>query len=192
MPVYNEQRALPATLECLLRQQGEYEVIVVDGGSCDGTRAIVAAEPRVRWVDAPKGRAAQMNAGARVAQGEWLLFLHADTWLPSGALLKLNRLEADATRETGGFRQRFSSGDWRLRLISGLHNSRCRWTKIFYGDQAMFVRRALFERVGGFPDVPIMEDVGLSEKLLKLTRPVLLRDYVITDARKFLQHGVCQ
>ena len=190
IPAYNEARALPATLDHLAGQTGNHEIIVVDGGSSDATADIVRAHAGLTLLSAPKGRASQMNAGARAARGDWLLFLHADTLLPGGVLA---RLEAEcATRgcAAGGFRQRFTGDDWRLRAISWLHNTRCRVTRIFYGDQAMFVRRDLFESLGGFPAVAMLEDVLFSEKLKRATRPVLLDDSVLTDSRKFVQRGV--
>ena len=190
IPAYQEEKALPATLRSLLAQPGEYEVIVVDGGSTDRTRGIVLAEPRARLFMAPKGRAAQMNAGARQARGEWLLFLHADTHLPDGALDRLNRMEGETVIQAGGFHHRFSGGDWRLRLISFLDNFRCVRSRIIYGDQAMFVRRSLFERLGGFPEQPILEDVDFCEKLVGVTEPVLLRPPVVTDSRKFVAMGI--
>lgn len=192
IPAYNEEKALPATLRGLLDQPGDYEVILVDGGSCDRTREIAEAAPRVRLATAPKGRASQMNAGAKLAQGEWLLFLHADTRLPAGALARLNELEADTQVQAGGFLHRFSGSeeDWRLRLISWLDNVRCRCSRIIYGDQALFVRRALFGRLGGFPEQPILEDVAFCEKLVRVTRLVLLRPPVVTDSRKFVIKGV--
>ncbi len=128
IPTYNEENALPAALERVFRQRGSYEVIVVDGGSSDRTCEIVRAEPRVRLLTVPKGRASQMNAGARIASGEWLLFLHADTFLPNGALHRLNALEADLDFQAGGFRHRFSDRDWRLRLISCMDNLRSKTT----------------------------------------------------------------
>ena len=190
IPVYDEEVVLPATLDHVNHQAGEFEIIVVDGGSHDRTCDIVSRYPEVQLLHAAKGRALQMNAGAGVARGEWLLFLHADTLLPPHALSTLNALEADQTYQTGGFRQRFSGDDWRLRLISFLHNFRCQRTRIMYGDQALFVRQALFNRLNGFPDQPILEDVAFGEKLLPITRPVLLDDYVITDSRKFEKIGI--
>jgi rSAM/selenodomain-associated transferase 2 len=190
IPTYNEETALPETLRHLLRQPGDYEVIVVDGGSSDRTREILNAEPRVRLVTAPKGRASQMNVGARHATGEWLLFLHADTLLPVGALARLNALEADSAIQAGGFLHRFSGTDWRLRLVSVLDNFRCRCSRIIYGDQAMFVRRTLFEQLDGFPDQPILEDVAFCAKLVRITSPVLLSPPVLTDSRKFVKMGI--
>ncbi len=190
IPAFNEEKALPGTLCRLLRQRGAYEVIVVDGGSGDRTREIVRAQPKARLLTAPTGRASQMNAGAKEARGEWLLFLHADTRLPEGALARLNAMEPDPAIQAGGFWHQFSGDDWRLRLVSGLDNFRCRRTRIIYGDQAMFVRRELFDRMGGFPDQPILEDVAFCEKLVRVARPILLGPPVLTDSRKFVKMGV--
>jgi rSAM/selenodomain-associated transferase 2 len=190
IPTYNEEKALPVTLRHLLSQPGDYEVLVVDGGSTDRTCLIAQTESRVRLLEAPKGRALQMNAGAKRATGTWLLFLHADTRLPDGALLRLNAMEADAAAQAGGFWHRFSGENWRLRLVSCLDNFRCRFSRIIYGDQALFVRRFLFERLGGFPDRPILEDVAFCEKLVHVTVPILLSPSVITDSRKFVAVGV--
>ncbi len=199
IPTYNEEKALPETLRALLRQPGDYEVIIVDGGSTDRTRAIVsefALSPQssalstVRLLSSPKGRAIQMNAGAKVAKGEWLLFLHADTLLPACAMQRLSQLEADPKIQAGGFMHQFSGNDWRLRCISFLDNFRCVRSRIIYGDQALFVRRKFFERLGGFPNRPILEDVAFCEKVIRETDPMLLFPPVITDARKFLKMGI--
>ena len=188
IPVLNEQRALPATLQRVFDQQGEFEVIVVDGGSADGTADIVARDSRIAWLDAKTGRASQMNAGARAAGGDWLLFLHADTLLPENALQNIEALPADV--QAGGFTHRFSGSARGLRLVSWLHNFRCRRTRVFYGDQAMFVRRSLFFALGAFPDEPMLEDLLFGETLATVTRPVMLDSQVVTDSRKFEQEGV--
>ena len=190
IPTYNEEKALPSTLACLSSQAGDYELIIVDGGSTDRTCEIALAQPQARLLTARKGRASQMNAGAIGARGEWLLFLHADTLLPKGALQDLNALESDKKIGAGGFRHRFSGEDWRLRLISWIDNLRAQVTRIIYGDQAIFVRRALFERLGGFPDQPCLEDIVFCRKLRHVCRPVLLEQHVVTDSRKFVQMGV--
>jgi rSAM/selenodomain-associated transferase 2 len=190
IPTYNEEKALPATLARLSSQAGDYELIVVDGGSSDRTCEIARAQPRARLLTAQKGRASQMNAGAIGARGEWLLFLHADTLLPEGALQGLNALEANTSIEAGGFRHRFSGEDWRLRLISSIDNLRARVTRIIYGDQAMFVRRTLFERLGGFPEQAFLEDIVFCQRLKQVSRPRLLEQHVITDSRKFVQMGI--
>jgi rSAM/selenodomain-associated transferase 2 len=190
IPTYNEETALPATLTQLLAQPGEYEVVVVDGGSQDRTCELINNEPRVHVLSAPKGRARQMNRGARHARGEWILFLHADTILPAGALRRLNNMEADDSIQAGGFLHQFAGNDWRLKLLSLLNNFRCTRSRIIYGDQALFVRRSVYEQLGGFPNLPILEDVAFCERLLKITTPLILSPPAITDGRKFLKMGV--
>jgi rSAM/selenodomain-associated transferase 2 len=202
IPAYHEEKALPSTLDALFRQTGDYETIVVDGGSTDGTRQVlrnygvdfnaspITHHPSRVLLTAPKGRASQMNAGAKAARGEWLMFLHADTVLPARAISRLNAMEADHAIQAGGFLHQFSGHDWRLRLISFLDNFRCARSRIIYGDQALFVRRSLFEELGGFPEQPILEDVAFCERLLRRTTPLLLAPPVVTDSRKFVQMGV--
>ena len=188
IPAYNEERALPQTLDRLFSLPGEREVILADGGSTDATVRITRRYPGVRIVAAPKGRASQMNAGAREAGGEWLLFLHADTLLPDDALARIAGLDEDVA--AGGFRHRFSGRGFGLWLISLMDNIRCSRSRIIFGDQAMFVRRSLFTRLGGFPDVERLEDVRFCELLVRQTRPVLLDPPVVTDSRKFVEQGV--
>lgn len=188
IPVLNEEKALPATLEQVFTQKGDYEVIVVDGHSDDHSREIVKSFPDVTLICSQRGRALQMNAGAKLATGEWLLFLHADTVLPGDALSAIGGLDPDI--KAGCFHQQFSGNHRLLRVISWLHNRRCHRSRIIYGDQAMFVRRVLFEKLEGFPEEPILEDVKFSESLVKVTRPVILEEPVITDSRKFVQRGI--
>jgi len=188
IPAYNEERALPATLERLFAQAGDFEVILVDGGSSDATRCIARRHPRVQLIQAAKGRAAQMNAGAARARGEWLVFLHADTLLPENGLARIAGLPGESA--AGGFRHRFSGRGFGLWFISLADNIRCMRSRIIFGDQAMFVRRALFARLGGFPRIERLEDVRFCESLVKHTKPVLLDLTVTTDSRKFVQQGV--
>ena len=188
VPVLNEERILPTTLEHLAEQKGEHEIIIVDGGSEDRTTEIVQTKPEIKLLASERGRARQMNIGAAAAQGEWLLFLHADTQLPEDGLKKIELLSKEVS--AGCFHQRFSDKHCLLRAISKLHNWRCNRSRIIYGDQAMFVRRELFEQLGGFPEEPILEDVLFSEALVKVTKPVFLDEHVITDSRKFMQRGI--
>ena len=189
IPFLNEERALPATLAALFASPAAIEVIAVDSGSTDGSRRVLAPYPQIKVLAAERGRAEQMNAGARAARGDLLLFLHADTQLPFAALGTLAARCADPGFLWGGFHQEFSGTDWRLRFISWLHNHRCRFTGVFYGDQALFVRRELFERAGGFPPGR-MEDIALSERLLRMAPPTLIELSVVTDSRKFVRMGV--
>ncbi|NMQ26352.1 glycosyltransferase [Candidatus Accumulibacter phosphatis] len=187
IPTFNEEARIGATLANVLPQRPA-EVLVVDSGSSDATASIAAATAGVQLLQSAKGRARQMNAGAAAARGEWLLFLHADTLLPAGALERIAALPDGVL--AGAFRHRFSGDDWRLRLISRLDNTRSRLTKIAFGDQAVFVRRMLFERLGGFPVCEVMEDVAFGEVLRRATTPILLSEEAITDSRKFEQMGV--
>ncbi len=188
IPAYNEEKALPDTLDRLFSQRGEFEAILVDGASTDATTRVARRYPAVRILDAPRGRASQMNAGATAARGDWLLFLHADTLLPDDAITSIAALPR--TVSAGGFRHRFSGRGFALQLISMADNIRCARSRIIFGDQAMFIRRALFLRLGGFPEVERMEDVRFCETLVKQVRPVILDKSVVTDSRKFIQHGV--
>ena len=190
IPALNEQNALPGTLKSVLDQAREYEVIVVDGGSSDDTVQIASSFTRVITAFATMGRASQMNAGAELARGEWLLFLHADTQLPKGALQLIEDVGTDQNIKAGGFCHRFSDDNWGLRLISWINNRRCKRTRVFYGDQAPFVRRNLFKELGGFPSEPFLEDIQFMEKLLEVTKPVCLPACVVTDSRRFIQHGI--
>ena len=186
IPTLNESLALPGTLARLAGQTVAHDIIVADGGSTDDTHD-AALRGNAQWLTAPRGSGAQMNAGARLAHGEWLLFLHADTLLPEHALAAIAALPPSV--EAGCFHQAFSDAHPLLRAVSHLHNWRCKRTRIMYGDQAMFVRRTVFEALGGFEEVDL-EDVKLSEQLRLRATPVLLPATVITDARKFRAQGI--
>ena len=188
MPVLDEAAEIETALSALVpyRQRG-VEVIVADGGSSDSTaeRARVLAD---RVIAAPRGRSLQMNAGAAAAQGDVLLFLHADTQLPENADgLVLDGL-ARSGSAWGRFDVRFDGGGL-LRVVAAMMNLRSRLTGIATGDQALFVTRAAFERVGGFPAIALMEDVALSVRLKRFGRPCALRARVTTSARRWRKHG---
>jgi len=190
VPVLDEAAGITAALEALtpFRQRG-VEVIVVDGGSRDRTMEL--ARPLAdRAIAAPRGRGAQMNAGAAIATGDVLLFLHADTTLPpdvDGLLLEAMR---DSTWQWGRFDTRIEGGNPLLAMVAGFMNWRSLITGIATGDQAMFVRRVAFAEVGGFPDIPLMEDVALSKRLKRIGRPLGLAARVVTSGRRYHERGV--
>ena len=190
VPCLNEAEGIAAALDALspLRRRGA-EVIVVDGGSADGTVPI--AEARADLVlAAPRGRASQMNAGARRARGDVLLFLHADTRRPDEA----DALVAEALARSGASWGRFDvtirGRHPLLRVIAAAMNLRSRWTGIATGDQAIFVRRSTFERVGGYPEIALMEDIALSSKLRAQSAPVCIASRASTSGRRWEKHGV--
>ncbi len=188
IPVLNEAPIIVAALEALapLRGRGA-EVIVVDGGSHDGTPAL-AGPLADRVIVAPRGRGAPMNAGAALGSGEALLFLHADTTLPDGA----DRLVANALsqRSWGRFDLRIAGRHPFLAVIARMINWRSRLTGIASGDQAIFVSRDAFLAVGGFPDLPLMEDIAISQRLKRLCRPACIATPVITCGRRWEHYGV--
>jgi len=189
LPVLNEAATVPAQLAALqgLRTRGT-ELIVVDGGSDDGTADL--ARPAVdRVLAAPRGRAAQMNVGAKASRGQVLLFLHADTTLPPAAD-DLIRSAIAAGAAWGRFDVRIDGHQPLLRAVERMMNWRSRWSSIATGDQAIFVRREAFERVDGYPELPLMEDIALSKRLKRLALPACLREPVITSGRRWQKHGV--
>jgi rSAM/selenodomain-associated transferase 2 len=190
IPTLNEEKALPATLDALMTQSGDFEVTIVDGASDDRTRSIVerfaARDGRIHLHLSHRGRAQQMNTGARSSKREWLLFLHADTLLPEDALPLIT--DQDDAVEAGCFRHSFSGSGRALGLLSWFHNRRFQVTRVVYGDQGLFIRRKLFEGLGGFP-AGEMEDIAFGLLLRTATRPIMLPSKLITDSRKFEQMG---
>jgi rSAM/selenodomain-associated transferase 2 len=188
VPVLHEAVTLAATLAPLQAVRGAVaEIVVVDGGSQDAT-AQVAAPLADRVIQAPRGRATQMNAGAASATGEILLFLHADTRLPPQALDRVR--EALRSRAWGRFDVSIDGASPLLRMVACAMNVRSRLTGIATGDQAIFMTRAAFAAVGGFPEIPLMEDVAISRRLRDRSAPACLRDRVATSGRRWERHGV--
>ena len=189
VPVLDEAAGIEAALTALspCRERG-VELIIVDGGSHDDTPAL--AQPLAdRVIAAPRGRATQMNAGAAIARGDVLLFLHADTKLPENA----DALVCDGLARTGRVWGRFAiriEGGRLLRLIARMINLRSWITRIATGDQAIFVSRVAFDAIRGFPPIALMEDVALSTRLKRVGPPLCLRERVTTSPRRWIDYGI--
>lgn len=188
IPVINELPCIAAAVDSAW-QAGVDEVLVVDGGSTDGTwqRLESLACRRLR---SPAGRAVQQNVGAASAQGDVLLFQHADTRLAPHAAEQIRQALRDPRRLCGAFRQQIDSPRRVYRGLEWGNAWRVRWQGMPYGDQGIFVRREIFEQLGGFPAVPLMEDVLLMRRLRRLSWPVLLPGPLHVSPRRWERHGV--
>ncbi len=188
LPVLNEEASLPDVLARLqyLRQHG-HEIIVVDGGSHDNS-LMLAQQAADKVIVSRPGRALQMNSGAELATGDILLFLHADTTLPDAVERVLSEIEGDAF--WGRFDVRLSGKRFIFRIIEAMMNFRSRVTSVATGDQAIFVNRSLFEKVGGYPEIALMEDVAISKQLRRIVKPVCLRSKVVTSSRRWEDRGI--
>lgn len=188
IPTLNEAETVVRTLS-LVRQTGECELIVVDGGSGDDTFALACSHADI-VLGAARGRAQQMNAGAQAATGDVLLFLHADSVLPHQFTQRLQLVFADAAVVGGRFDVHLDAMGWQFRLIETLMNTRSRLSRISTGDQAIFVRRDVFQRLGGFPELELMEDIEFSRMLKRVGKIACLHDRVTTSARRWQRDGV--
>jgi rSAM/selenodomain-associated transferase 2 len=192
IPTLNEGTRITSALDALveLRWFG-VEIIVVDGGSGDATiqRARMRADHVIR---ARRGRATQMNAGAAIATGEILLFLHADTKLPPEAERVIFDSLAHAPHEWGRFDVAIEGNHPMFRIIATTMNLRSRISGIATGDQAIFVKRDVFHAVGGFPEIPLMEDIALSKALKRRSRPLCIPDRVVTSGRRWETNGIAR
>jgi rSAM/selenodomain-associated transferase 2 len=190
MPVLNEEAVLEHHLGILIHQTSHFdcELLIVDGGSTDRTTEIAQRFGRV--IPSQRGRAAQMNCGAREANGEVLIFLHADTLLPGDAFGAIEHTLKAHDVVGGAFRICFNCDQWPYRLVAFTTNLRSRFRNIFTGDQAYFVRSASFHAIGGFPNQPLMEDLEIITRLHKIGKVVLLPHYVTTSARRHEKIGL--
>ena len=189
IPTLNEESEIEA---CLMRLQGlreeGFEVIVVDGGSFDKTPQLLEGLCD-QFISTRQGRAAQMNAGARQAKGKFIFFLHVDTQLPEKFSEIILSIEADRFC-WGRFSVTLSGKHWSFRIIESMMNLRSRLTGIVTGDQVMFVSQKLFREVDGFPEIPLMEDVAMSQSLKRISSPLCLRQRVLTSSRRWEKHGI--
>lgn len=190
IPVLNEAATLPHTLTAVRQLQPQPDMIVVDGQSTDGTWAALSAESDIHVLQAPRGRAKQMNAGAAATRGEWLLFLHADTLLPQESYAAALAVQQAGTHTWGWFDIRFDDPRPAFGLLAWAINRRARLRQSPTGDQAVFVRRDTFEAVGGFPALPLMEDVALARLLRERGSGYPIAVPVITSARRWRQGGI--
>lgn len=188
VPMLNEAAGLPDLCEHLVPLgRAGVEIVFVDGGSQDGSEAVAQAMG-FRVLASPPGRARQMNAGAAQSDGDALLFLHADTRLPEGALIAIT--EALRQHQWGRFDVRIAGKPWALRLVSALMNWRSRLSGIATGDQGLFMTRQAFEEVGGFPEQPLMEDIDICRALKAKGSPACLPLQVVTSGRRWETRGV--
>jgi len=188
IPAVNERERIARAVESAWDAKAD-EVLVVDGGSTDGCWGLLQ-DLKCHALRSAPGRAVQQNVGAREATGDYLLFQHADNRLGENAIDQLR--EACRSRDVvcGAYRQRIEHHAWRYRLLEWGNNRRVRWRRMAYGDQGIFVRQDVFWQEGGFPEVPLMEDVLLMKRLRRISRPLLLDGPLFVDARRWQRHGV--
>ena len=187
IPVLNEAKILERTLFELQSELGDHELIIVDGGSTD--RSVPIAERYGKVVASARGRAKQLNTGAAAASGDILVFLHADIWLESGALAAVET----ALRSGyigGGFRQKIDGKNVLYRAIEMAGNIRGKYLKVFYGDSGIFLKRADFKKIGGFSEVPILEEMEFSRALCKLGKTTLVIPHIHISARRWETKGI--
>jgi rSAM/selenodomain-associated transferase 2 len=192
VPVFNEAKTLPYVIEHLKIVMKtapiQAELIFVDGGSTDDSLSIIK-EAGLSVISSPKGRAWQMNAGATQTAGDVLLFLHADTQLPQNAF---NAIASGLVGKIcwGRFDVVIAGKPWMLRVVARMMNWRSRLTRIATGDQAMFMTRAAYQSIGGFPEQALMEDIEASHRLRRLSRPACISTPVVTSGRRWEKRGV--
>ena len=187
IPILNEATILAKTLSRLQPELANHELIIVDGGSTDGSVDIAKKYGRV--VISERGRAKQLNAGASASTGDILIFLHADVWLEAGAFAAVETALSSGY-VGGGFLQKIDGPSILYRIIERTADMRGKYLKVFYGDSGIFVSRSNFERIGGFTEVPIMEEMGFSKKLRRLGKTKMVKPRIHISARRWEANGI--
>jgi rSAM/selenodomain-associated transferase 2 len=190
IPLYNEEGMLKAGREYFCALSRTAELIFVDGGSEDSSREFAAGLGKV--FTGPKGRGLQMNLGARNAGGQIILFLHVDSRVTPDTLASIEKKVFSEGYAGGCLTLRIDGAGLPLRIIEGFGNLRARMTKVFYGDQGIFVKKDVFWDLGGFPEVPIMEDVIFTGKLRRFGRTAVLREPILVSGRRWRKYGICR
>jgi rSAM/selenodomain-associated transferase 2 len=190
IPTLDEEERIGEQVERCLALRPRPEVIVADGGSRDDTCARAEGSGARVVVSPRRGRAFQMNSGAAVAEGDVLVFLHADVVLQQPAFETMLEALDDPALAGGAFRRRFDSPSFLLRFGCRLADLRGRWIRIFLGDQAIFVRREAFRTLRGYPEIPLFEDLEFSRKLARLGRTALVKGRVVASSRRFQREGI--
>ncbi len=186
IPTLNEEQVIAKSVASAVAA-GATAIVVSDGGSRDGTREVAVDAGASRVIQSAPGRGVQLNAGAQLAETEFILFLHADNELSDNALQQICENEKAAW---GAFRQRIDSRRLVYRLLEWGNQWRVQWRAVPFGDQGIFVRRTLFEQINGFAGIPLMEDVELSQRLRRIEKPLLLQGPLTISARRWEKHGV--
>jgi len=186
IPTLNEESHIEKTIQSVIKQEGDYELYVVDGESTDNTVAIAKRYTKV--INSKRGRAIQMNAGANLCRGDVLLFLHGDTLLPDNAFRELRKRMKDDTVSGGSFYIAFDADNFILRGVSFI--TRFNFSLFHFGDQGIFVRRDVFQSLRGYKEMPIMEDYDFYKRLRTQGKVILIRMSVISSSRRFIKKGV--
>lgn len=188
LPMYHEEAVIAQTLKRLLQQEGSYEIIVVDGGSQD--RSVAVAHPHASVFSSLKGRAIQMNRGALEAKGDILLFLHADSWLEKGSLIEIEKTMENQEVVGGCLTQKIEAQHPFYRILEASGTLRARGLRLFYGDQAIFIRKEIFDKLKGYPPIPLFEDLAFSQRLKREGKTRVLSKQVFTSARRWENKGM--
>lgn len=193
-PVFNEEKNIKPYLSHLGSLDGEFELIMVDGGSCDRTveevkKCIGSFNHKLLLVVSERGRAIQMNKGAKMAKGDILLFLHVDCVLWKDALIIIEKVTYDKKVAGGGFKQAFSHPGFFLEFQSNIGNIRAGLTQVFYGDYGIFLKKKVFQKIGGYDDIPFLEDVEICRKAKRFGRLLQVDRKIVTSPRRYLKKG---